>query len=579
MRSLPRYLALALIIGSAAQAQEITIHDAARDGDNVALRRLLAAGADPNAEIAGGWTPLMFAAMGGNTEGALALLDAGADPNAGEAEQGPPLSVAAMTPFLPPGNELAIVKLLTERGARVEILNGAGMTPLMYAAREGNVERAAYLLRLGADVNHRDARRWTPLRFAAGSGSAQLVHVLLAHGATPNVLDESYRSPLHYAVLARSTEIAVALLDAGADPNLCRPDAGSPTPLLLAASNNDAATIALLCARGASPNYDDRAALAGGDVSRTALDWARLNGNTESEKALKNIGAMTHAELEKSYGELLGAVRTGNLKALAKGLAKEIDPRIPVRSAQGNDVALLDEAAMRGNDAIVAAILATPFAFDGPSLLSAWRAAQQSQQQEIAAMIARKAPERLASTAIAEDEVELVTELLAQHPDIVTARDDVGRTPLHLAVERRSEAVVTMLLERGADIGARDWWKETPLFEAVRGEDTSIAGLLLAHGADLAARNMRGMTPLHAAARAGRVANVRQLLAAGASIDGADDDRWSPMHHAAWANSRATLEALIAAGAKRDLRDRRNKAPLDLARQMNNGDAATLLQQ
>ena len=572
-------LSLLLLCTAAAQAQDATLHDAARDGDNATLARLLSAGADANAEADGGWTPLMLATMGGNVDGARALLDAGADPNLGEADQGPPLCAAAMTPLAPVGDETAILRLLVERGARVDILNGAGMTPLMYAAREGNLARATFLIRKGADVNHRDARQWTPLRFAASSGNADVVRLLVAHGSDPNVLDESYRSPLHYAVLDGSVEIATVLLDAGADPNLSRPDAGSPTPLLMAAGRNDAAIVALLCARGASANYDDRGGLGDDSVARTALDWARHHRCRECERALASTGALTHAELERAQRALLELARSGDAKGVTKALAKHIDPRVPVRVDAETDVAPLDEAARHGSLAVVRAMLATHYAFDGAALASAYRVAVHAGHDDVAIAIAAHAPQLLAATAIGEHEGELARSMIERHPEIVAARDATGRTLLHLAAAAGETAVVSMLLERGADVGAKDSWQETPLFDAVRGGDVEIVDRLLAHRADHSARNLRGMTPLLAAARSGRSTVVSRLLSSGADPDAADHTGWCALHHAAWANSPATIDVLIAAGAKRDRLDHRRRAPLDLARQLNHADAATVLQQ
>ena len=46
----------------------------------------------------------------------------------------------------------------------------------------------------------------------------------------------------------------------------------------------------------------------------------------------------------------------------------------------------------------------------------------------------------------------------------IEARDDLGRTPLHIAALFGLDEMVGLLLERGADPNARDQWGVTPLF-------------------------------------------------------------------------------------------------------------------
>ena len=69
------------------------IHSAAAAGDAGIVRRLLEAGAEPDPQQEGGFTPLMSAALHGHMEMAELLLEAGADPGR-EADDG--RSAAAM---------------------------------------------------------------------------------------------------------------------------------------------------------------------------------------------------------------------------------------------------------------------------------------------------------------------------------------------------------------------------------------------------------------------------------------------------------------------------------------------------
>ena len=77
------------------------------------------------------------------------------------------------------------------------------------------------------------------------------------------------------------------------------------------------------------------------------------------------------------------------------------------------------------------------------------------------------------------------------------ARDDQGRTPIHLAALHGTPAVVAALGEAGADLDAADEQGRTPLhLVAVFGDDPAIVTALVRAGASLDAQDTRGRTPL-----------------------------------------------------------------------------------
>jgi len=69
------------------QAPDISIQDAAKEGNIKAIKQHIAAGTDVNAKNTYGWTPLYWAAYGGHKETAELLIAEGADVNA-ESENG-----------------------------------------------------------------------------------------------------------------------------------------------------------------------------------------------------------------------------------------------------------------------------------------------------------------------------------------------------------------------------------------------------------------------------------------------------------------------------------------------------------
>lgn len=84
--------------------------------------------------------------------------------------------------------------------------DACGITPLMLAARAGNVETVRLLIEYGADVNAADYCGKTPLMYAAtsqkGDRTVEIVEILLENGAEKYVVDNydqtAYDHALHF---------------------------------------------------------------------------------------------------------------------------------------------------------------------------------------------------------------------------------------------------------------------------------------------------------------------------------------------------------------------------------------------
>ena len=200
--------------------------------------KLLTAGADPNAALLNGETVLMTCARTGEPGAVNALLKRGANVNAKESSHGQTALMWAAAQ-----KHAAVVQALVEHGADVrarsrvytqtvtsevtqragrEELNytvpRGGSTPLLFAARVGDVESAAILLTAGADVNDALPNGASALVEAAHSGHEAVGALLLDRGADPNAADAGYTA-LHAAVLRGRLNLVGALLAHGANPN------------------------------------------------------------------------------------------------------------------------------------------------------------------------------------------------------------------------------------------------------------------------------------------------------------------------------------------------------------------------
>src|SRR4051812_24989003 len=207
---------------------------AAEQGNAAILRRLLDAGADVKTTDASGDTLLMAAVRAGNADAVDVLLERGAPVNAGDHTA---LMWAARR------NDTAIMKRLLARGAEVDARTRAGekpvarppgagggshgvgivrsgvppqgeqqptpggMTPLLFAARDGQVDAATLLLEAGADLNAADPNGITPMMMALTNAQFGVAKLLVDRHADLQRADWWGRTPLWAAVDARNLAV------------------------------------------------------------------------------------------------------------------------------------------------------------------------------------------------------------------------------------------------------------------------------------------------------------------------------------------------------------------------------------
>ena len=110
--------------------------------------------------------------------------------------------------------DLSWVGFLMQKGARVDLKDRNGNTPLMIAARIGFVDAARLLIAKGAQVNVANSFGETPLIMAAQKRDLAMVLLLLTQGADPAKRDiASGMSARDYAVRDGRSEMIVKLID------------------------------------------------------------------------------------------------------------------------------------------------------------------------------------------------------------------------------------------------------------------------------------------------------------------------------------------------------------------------------
>lgn len=422
------------------------LHLAAGNGDTAVIAALLAHGARIDAREANfGQTPLMWAAAAGRVPAMRVLLGGGADLQATStvtdmaaqekawgaaqaarnkrmaamrAAEQPPKPVAdtaarAVTPNAGSGAAAAEVpKETAPAGARADsaqaraltygqlVGNSGGLTPLLFAVRQGHADAVDALLAAGADVN----------QVSAGD----------------------HTSPLLMATINGHFDLAKHLLEKGADPKLAS-DAGT-TPLY--------ATINVQWA--AKSLYPQPTA-----------QYQQQLTYLELMEALIKAGADVNARLSKhlwfmSFNfDLLGVNTEGatpfwraayglDIPAMKLLLAHGADPKVPTRKPAGRQRGIgggppKDESGL------------PPIPVGGPGVYAIHAASGVGYGEGFAANSHRHAPDAW---------IPAVRFLVEELGADVNARDHNGYTPLHHAAARGDNALIEYLVSKGADIRA-----------------------------------------------------------------------------------------------------------------------------
>jgi ankyrin repeat protein len=397
---------------------------ASASGSVDAVKALLAAGAEVDAkESSMQQTALMFAAANTRVDVMRALIAAGANVKAAskvvnvasltspeeeffrqqfqQQQQGGaptavrPAGVPAAAPAAGGGGgrrDPFSGKAGVERNFRYNELVGwqGGMTPLLFAVRQGSLDAVNALLDAGADINQASGGdKTSPLVLAIANGHFDIALHLLDKGANPNASSENGVTPI-YAVLnvqwapkalypqprsylqqkATYLDTMKALIDKGADPNarlkykvwysgynfdLSGVDEIGATPFWRAAYASDIEAMRMLVKAGADPHVPttkpagrprvgDAGVRAAGDVSGLPLLPIGGPGVTPLQAAA-GVG----------YGEGFAAnshryAPTGMMAAV-KYLVEELGADVNAADHEGNTA--LHQAAARGDVAMI----------------------------------------------------------------------------------------------------------------------------------------------------------------------------------------------------------------------------------
>lgn len=138
--------------------------------------------------------------------------------------------------------------------------------------------------------------------------------------------------------------------------------------------------------------------------------------------------------------------------------------------------------------------------------------------------------------------------LLEKNPELLSARSENEKTPLHFAAQGGHEEIVDLLIAKGADVNAKNIAKETPLHYAAAMGYKEVVDLLLAKGAVFNSGTTNGSTPLHYSANFGNSEIVRVLIEKGADINCRNKYGLTPLDLAYIANQSEAAQLIVSKG-------------------------------
>jgi ankyrin repeat protein len=415
----------------------------------------------------------------------------------------------------------------------------------------------------------------TPLHEAVAARQKGFVEFLLSRKANPNARNTAGSAPLHEAVRSGWLDGAALLLKGGADPNVR--DGFDNTPLHIALPETGReACVDLLLSSGADPSLKDR----NGNIPLHIA--VQVGYSTALVDRLLKAGSPANAANAAGDTALHLALRGGRLEY------------VPLLLSNGADIFLANGKGETPLSMAIASANAAP-----------GTAPQAGKADPFAALQAVVTPANVGSRDnLGNTPLHLAVSLQASPQSIaiiasrgadVNARNNAGDSPLHLAVRKNWKAQGEAILQAKADIFAsnvkgetplsialasplpvdwlfnsqtivaRDTYGDTPLHHAARLNFDKAIDFLCLKGADPNARNSDGATPLAAAVKADAQAAASALLKDGASLAARDAMGDTALHIAVLWSARRSLPVLMDAGADPDARNLSGESPLHQA--------------
>ena len=514
------------------------IVQAARDGDEQMIRKLLGSGADIKASHtstlrhalseaslqghqrivdllidegcpldfpdADGNTALHHASRGGFLNVAKSLIIGGASINASGQHGQTPLHLAMDMPHQ------NVVMLLVQNRANVNARDTLSQTPLHIGAIRGNAAMCKHLVDEGAQLDSRDAQSKTPLQLACEAGNYDLAQILLdLSSLSPTSM--TFVTAFFAAVEHGHVRVAECFFSHGLKLQELKKDPHKP--ITLAAKNGYLTMVELMIQEDCDINARD-------ENGWNALHFASQNGHYHVIERLIADGASTNATTSRKETPLLFAIRGGHFAAVDSLLRSDSSGYL----ANAEDERCqqpVHHAVRAGSVEIFNLLISNGGKINGENCFG-WRPIHIATAYGHLALVERilqqqgaNIEEKLGSTSVKKNQTHKTVEdgywAEARWPY-------PGSRPLHLACEYGHDEIASYLISKGAKMEAAcsEGWQ--PLHHAAYFGSSALVEMLL-NG---------GVNP-HATTNEAKTAQKLQFCTSGAPIMQEDKDRIKKM--------------------------------------------------
>ncbi|KAI4263137.1 MAG: hypothetical protein L6R42_001700, partial [Xanthoria sp. 1 TBL-2021] len=414
-----------------------------------------------------GNTALHHACARGHLAIAKSLINSGASINVPGSGGQSALHLAIGAPYQ------NVVMLLIQHKANVNARDMLSRTPLHVAASQGNVAMCTYLLNEGAQLDSREARSKTPLQLACEAGNCELVQTMMDQSRL-NATNMTFLTAFFAAVECGHVQIAEIFLTKGLKLQELKRDGNKP--LALAATSGCLAMVELMIQEGCEIQTKD-------DSGWNALHFASDRGHHQVIDRLLSCGVSATARTARKETPLLLAVKRGHFPVAERLL----------RSEKGSSLTSLED--------------------------------ERSQQP--------------VHHAVRNGSLEIF-ELLMSNGGKINAENSFGWQPLHIATAYGHLHLVERLLQQGASI------EEKLGSTSIKKDQTHK---IVEEGYWAEARwPYPGSRALHLACEYSNEQIAHLLISKGAKMEASCSEGWQPLHHATYFGSSTLVEKLLQGG-------------------------------
>ncbi|UCC43765.1 MAG: ankyrin repeat domain-containing protein [Candidatus Zixiibacteriota bacterium] len=166
-------------------------------------------------------------------------------------------------------------------------------------------------------------------------------------------------------------------------------------------------------------------------------------------------------------------------------------------------------------------------------------------------------------------DIERLQSIITANPDQISAADEGGSLPLHIASLNGHLEAVKLLIASGADVGAGDGDNSSALNCAASRGHLDIVKFLVAKGATVEERDTHNATPFLVSGWGGNLDVARFLLDNGAFMNVRDNLGNTPLLASAWSGNRDFVEFLLDKGS--DINEKTNFGTTALHRAASGG--------